>query len=221
MQSMIQSAQDYADAKQGKVGLYSDLRRFDKAFGQAKLLLNPARNKSNPGHVVIPRKQRYAPLKLGDLGTVYLMTSKRIKGSSDIEDDNSTSNIDRVDCKSVIWFLPNDIRKLSMLVASNIRQCYAGESISSLAVNRVLPAESPVFRVVHNGDLHRLQDMLRRGEASLRDHDEHGASLLFYSTYCPEMCRFLLSNGLDVDHVASHKGRRRLLKFHICGYSRG
>ncbi|KAI0188663.1 hypothetical protein EV127DRAFT_433990 [Xylaria flabelliformis] len=210
MQSMIRSAQDYTEAKQGRLGLYSDLRRFDKSFGQVKLLLNPAQNERNPCRVMTPCKRKYASLELGDLGTVSLMTSKRIKRPCDTEDDNSTSDIDRVQCKSVMWFLPKDIKKLSMLIASNIRQGYAGESISSLAVNRVLPASSPVFKVVLSGQLHTLQDMLRRGEASLRDHDEYGASLLFYSIYQPEMCRFLLSKGLDVDHVASIQGRELL-----------
>ncbi|KAI1738713.1 ankyrin [Xylaria scruposa] len=221
MQSMIRSAQDYAEAKQGKTGVYSDLRRFDKSFGQVKLLLNPGntkrnmgiatseldtvRNEGNPGHFVVPRKRKYACFELGDLGTVTLMTSKR-KRLSDSEDDNSTWDTDRGDCKSAMWFLPKDFKKLSMLVAYNIRQGmpgYAGESISSLAVNRVLPAGSQVFRVVKLGQLHELKDMLHRGEASLRDHDEYGASLLCYATKQPEMCRFLLSNGLDVDHVVS------------------
>ncbi|KAI0856822.1 ankyrin [Xylaria cubensis] len=203
MQSMIRSAQDYAEAKQGKTGLYSDLRRFDKAFGQVKLFLNSARNEGSHSLVALPRKRKYVSFELGNIGTVSLVTSRRIKISCDTEDDNSTSDIDRVDCKSVMRFLPKDIKKLSMLMASNIRQGYTGESISSLAVNRVLPARSPVFEVVHSGQLHKLQDMLRRGEASLRDHDEYGASLLFYSTTRPEMCRFLLSTGLDVDHMAS------------------
>ncbi|KAG8667457.1 hypothetical protein FPOAC1_012288 [Fusarium poae] len=44
--------------------------------------------------------------------------------------------------------------------------------------------------------------MLQNGEASLRDHDENGASLLFYSMKQPEMCKFLIEEGLDVDHVA-------------------
>ncbi|TRX93617.1 hypothetical protein FHL15_005589 [Xylaria flabelliformis] len=220
MQSMIRSAQDYAEAKQGKTGLYSDLRRFDKAFGQVKLLLNPgkfnrnvgteviaeldtAQNERNPCRVMTPCKLKYASFELGDLGTVSLLTSKRIRRLCDTEDNKSTSDIDRVDCKSVIWFLPKDIKKLSMLMASNVRQGYSGESISSLAVNRVLPRGSPVFKVVYSGQLHKLQDMLRRGEASLRDHDENGYSLLVYSIFHPEMCRFLLSKGLDVNHVAS------------------
>ncbi|KAI0551201.1 ankyrin [Xylaria curta] len=209
MQSMIRSAQEYAEAEQGKTGLYSDLRRFDKAFGQVKLFLNPARGEGNPSHVICPRKSRYVSLELGSIGTVSLMTSKRTKRSCEIEDDNVGLDMDQAEYKSVVQFLPKDFKKFNMLVAYNIRQGmlgYAGESISSLTVNRVLPANSPVFRVVYFGQLHELKDMLQRGEASLRDHDEYGASLLFYATQQPEMCRFLLSNGLDVDHVASEEG---------------
>ncbi|KAJ4266220.1 hypothetical protein NW762_004201 [Fusarium torreyae] len=50
--------------------------------------------------------------------------------------------------------------------------------------------------------LEELRRMLQNGDASLRDHDENGASLLFYSTRQPEMCKFLLDEGLDADHVA-------------------
>ncbi|RGP66883.1 hypothetical protein FSPOR_6265 [Fusarium sporotrichioides] len=75
-------------------------------------------------------------------------------------------------------------------------------SISRLQVNRILPSDSPVFRMVAQGELQGLLQMLQNGEASLRDHDEDGASLLFYSMKQPEMCKFLIEEGLDVDHVA-------------------
>jgi hypothetical protein len=49
-------------------------------------------------------------------------------------------------------------------------------------VNNVLPAASPVFSIVRNGQLKEFQTLLREGKASLRDQDEFGASLLFVST---------------------------------------
>ena len=46
------------------------------------------------------------------------------------------------------------------------------------SINNVLKAGSKVFRVVFNGDVEELKRMFEEGEASIRDHDEYGASLL-------------------------------------------
>ncbi|CAF3541791.1 unnamed protein product [Fusarium graminearum] len=103
-----------------------------------------------------------------------------------------------------LLFLP-DKRSHHMLMASlTQRELLAGSvsSISRLQVNRLLPLDSPVFRVVAQGNLQGLLQMLQNGEASLRDHAENGASLLFYSMKQPEMCKFLIEEGLDVDHVS-------------------
>ncbi|KAK0753239.1 ankyrin repeat-containing domain protein [Schizothecium vesticola] len=51
-----------------------------------------------------------------------------------------------------------------------------------------------------------VPEMLMRGEASLRDQDEHGASLIFYASKRPDMCRFLLQNGADVERFAPLPG---------------
>ncbi|KAM7211639.1 hypothetical protein V8F06_012992 [Rhypophila decipiens] len=80
-------------------------------------------------------------------------------------------------------------------------------SIPRLFINRVIPADSPVFSVVLEGDLREFQRMLWDGTASLRDHDEYGAPLFFYANAQPEICRFLLDHGADLDQVASVYGR--------------
>ncbi len=54
-------------------------------------------------------------------------------------------------------------------------------SIPCLFVYNVLPADSPVFRIVQQGQLSEFQALLQAGKASLRDQDECGASLLFVS----------------------------------------
>ena len=82
-------------------------------------------------------------------------------------------------------FMPHDKRKTSMLVMHGHIMRTAANGfvfpISSLAVNRIIPRSSKVFELVEEGRLLELQKMLQRGEASLRDHDENGASLLFVS----------------------------------------
>lgn len=69
-----------------------------------------------------------------------------------------------------------------MIVASIFQretELDVSSSISQITVNRVLPYDSRVFQVIKDGDLRELRRMLGNGEASLRDHDEYGASLLF------------------------------------------
>ena len=51
-------------------------------------------------------------------------------------------------------------------------------SIPHLEVNRVLPAGSLVFLIVEEGRLDDFIALLKDGYASVRDHDEYGASLL-------------------------------------------
>ncbi|KAI0531906.1 ankyrin [Xylaria digitata] len=209
LQNLIRAAQRSAKAGEGDAELRSDLRRFDKAFGQYSLVVNPDKYANKLGRTVIRQKRKYTSFELDGLGTVSLIMTKGTKTTHGTESGNSTQSISRAEDKMMMSFLPKDRREFSMLVASTIRRWDFGnavQSISSLAVNRVLPATAPVFDVIRNGRLRELQAMLRRGEASLRDHDEYGASLLFYSTENLEMCRFLLSNGLDVDLVADGFG---------------
>jgi hypothetical protein len=67
----------------------------------------------------------------------------------------------------------------------NIRQTHSDDgmfsAIPQLLVYNVLPANSPVFSIVQQGRLREFQALLCEGKASLRDQDEHGASLLFVS----------------------------------------
>ncbi|KAB5567032.1 ankyrin repeat-containing domain protein [Coniochaeta sp. 2T2.1] len=74
-------------------------------------------------------------------------------------------------------------------------------AIPRLWVNSIRPSDSPLFKIVEEGRLDDFREMLMTGKASLRDHDEAGAPLLFYATQQPDMCRFLLQHGADVDHV--------------------
>ena len=64
------------------------------------------------------------------------------------------------------------------------------------SINNVLEAGSEVFHVVFNGDVEELKRMFEEGEASIRDHDEHGASLLHVcrkSNLCKEFETWLLT----------------------------
>ncbi|RWA07939.1 hypothetical protein EKO27_g7150 [Xylaria grammica] len=210
LQTLVGSAQRYGNTtssivKKGatdKRDLRSDLRRFSQSFGQFKLLLNEENRRENgPSSTTIQQKRTYTRVFLKGLGTLSLMVTKKT-GASSAGEESSTM---------VLSFLPEDLQQFTMIVASTTqRKMPSGPAppISRLAVNRVLPAGSRVFNVVEKGLLQELQAMLRNNEATLRDHDEYGASLLFYAIYGQktEMCRFLLENGADIDHVASTRG---------------
>jgi len=68
-------------------------------------------------------------------------------------------------------------------VTSHQSRGYSGvlSAIPHLSVSNILPASSPVFSIIRNGRLEELQMMLNTGKASLRDHDEYGASFLHVS----------------------------------------
>lgn len=109
--------------------------------------------------------------------------------------------------KTTVTFMTSKLQQPIMLNATNViqrlRNSYS-RSISHLAINRVLPYGSLVFQLVEQGKLQELREGLQRGEFTLRDHDEYGSSLLCYSTQQPEVCKYLLDEKLDVNHVGTH-----------------
>ncbi|KAK9772528.1 putative Kinetochore-associated protein MTW1 [Seiridium cardinale] len=89
----------------------------------------------------------------------------------------------------------------SMVVSQQSGRDGTFVSIPRLCVNRVLPRGSPVFRAIQSGELEELRRLLHSGNASLRDHDEDGNSLLALAVigWRPDICRFLLQHGADVE----------------------
>ncbi|KAK6072205.1 ankyrin repeat protein [Seiridium cupressi] len=74
----------------------------------------------------------------------------------------------------------------------------------TISVYRIVPNTSNIFHYIREGDLYGLQQSLRSGEASLRDRDEFGTSLLHYASAFARLniCKFLIDHGADVDDVA-------------------
>ncbi|KAK8057368.1 ankyrin repeat-containing domain protein [Apiospora saccharicola] len=185
-------------------------RRLKRAFGQQTLQINQrSLKRQKPTCGMLKTSRSYTTIKL-DIGTMTLAYAKRQHCfTTDLTRPSLT------DYAISATFLPADPSRFHMIVATAIQeQGHLGvlSSISSLSVNRVVPSDSRVFDVVEAGDLDELKDMLNKGEASLRDHDESGGSLLmvciYYSAAQPSIYRFLIQQGLDVDHVG--KKRRSL-----------
>jgi hypothetical protein len=92
------------------------------------------------------------------------------------------------DCVTTAAFLLNNKRNSYMIIASEYSTQYLKRqgvlSMSYLSVNPVLPTSSRVFQVVKHGSVQELREMIQGGEASLRDTDVYGCSLLHVSWAC-------------------------------------
>ena len=84
-----------------------------------------------------------------------------------------------------VSFIPTKQQRVQQMFRITSHQSYGHSSVVSsfpmLNVNRVLPASAPVFSIVKEGRLHEFKELLRSNRASIRDHDEYGASLLHVS----------------------------------------
>ncbi|KAL2843589.1 hypothetical protein BJX68DRAFT_243875 [Aspergillus pseudodeflectus] len=68
---------------------------------------------------------------------------------------------------------------------------------------RTIPEWSPIHDIIAKGDLEGFKTMLKGGKASFWDCDPEGRSLITYAVFkCqPEICKYLIQNGADVDSV--------------------
>lgn len=89
------------------------------------------------------------------------------------------------DCVTTAAFLLNNTQNPYMIIASEYSMQYSKRqgvlSMSYLSINPVLPTSSRVFQVAESGTVQQLREMLQNGEASLRDTDVYGCSLLHVS----------------------------------------
>ncbi|KAJ3471643.1 hypothetical protein MRS44_001742 [Fusarium solani] len=196
----------------------SDLARFGKWFGSGALSINSrVESYGRPLTRVVEQSQSFSEVDIG-AGKIHLMVQKRKRAIDTADQDDDDTRAKKrcdTDWMMKLAFVPDRGQNNHMLLVSLTRQRLSTNSmtcISGLQINRVLPEGSLVFQLVEQGNLRGLKEMLQDGRASLQDHDEHGASLLFYSVQHPQVCKFLIDSGLDVDHVARSPG---LLKFQM------
>lgn len=119
-----------------------------------------------------------------DIGTLTFTMNKRQRSTNYLHITNDKKS----DYTLSLSFLPKKASQLHMFVISTLQQQLTNQSIScasKLVVNRVLPCDSKVFKIVKEGKLQEFRELLSNGmgAATLRDYDEYGSSLLFVS--CP------------------------------------
>jgi hypothetical protein len=133
---------------------------------------------------MVQQERKYKTIELG-IGKLTLCYTKRMALTSSNhggEDRFNTST----DYTSMLTFVPSEPSKFHMLVASSLQGELSPGTLSPwsiISVKRVLHLNSRVFGVVYSGNLAELRRMLKDGEASLRDHDQLGCSLLFVSNF--------------------------------------
>lgn len=119
------------------------------------------------------------------LATGSLMFKRRRITHVKPSDKTRTDQRTQKECATTVTFIPKYARNPYMVIASQYVSQYSirqgASSISYLAINPVLPTTSRVFQVVEHGNLQDLREMLQNGEASLRDTDVNGCSLLHVS----------------------------------------
>ncbi|RSL60928.1 hypothetical protein CEP53_005296 [Fusarium sp. AF-6] len=163
-----------------------DLRRFGRSFGSKILSINSGvRTSRKPATQVLEQTHSFSEADVG-AGKISLRVQKRKRavGMGDDGDDGTARKRCYTDSMMTLAFLPGQGQHGHMLLASLTQQELLTDSVSSISrlqVHRVLPAGSLVFELVRRGDIQGLKEMLQDGKASLRDHDEYGASLLFSS----------------------------------------
>ncbi|KAH7120621.1 hypothetical protein EDB81DRAFT_814489 [Dactylonectria macrodidyma] len=76
-----------------------------------------------------------------------------------------------------------------------------------ICIINIRPRDSRVFQLAADGNKADLMALIAQDGANLRDHDTRGWSLLHHALPHPELCQFLIQEGLDVDEmVPLHEG---------------
>jgi hypothetical protein len=175
-----------------------------------------------PAGTVISQKRFREDIDIG-CGVLTIQTNKRRRLRKDVvSSEGSHAQQAQRDVVASFLFRPkNGKSTLTISVTQGQLLDRSMMSIPRLFVNRIIPNNSPVFRVVQEGRIEELRMMLTDNRASLRDYDERGLGLLHvslqhmsmlifqfrlthiicsqYAAEWPDICRLLLEAGVDVD----------------------
>ncbi|KAH8901395.1 hypothetical protein GQ53DRAFT_851020 [Thozetella sp. PMI_491] len=170
MERVLAAAQDQSDELEDR----RNLNRINGVISSARRI---AINKRfachfNPTQYIVKQSRKRKEYELGT-GVLNIATKRQLiaTGSGDTERFESR------------WtFLPHR-RSGATMITSAIHQDSRWDgtvlsSIPRLEANRIVPNDSAVFKLILDGQLLQLQQLLQAGKASLRDHDEDGDCLL-------------------------------------------
>lgn len=200
--SLLGAAKRYA-ADTAQDTLSRAIARFAKRHGSHGVILNSQGMKSTQawsgsGLTKMPDQatSRQSKRKSGalerdlmyheiPLTTGSLMFKRRRTTLMEPSDGDWTGEGRHKECLTTAAFMPNNTRNGCMIIASEYVLQHSKRqgvlSMSYLSINPVLSTSSRVFQVVKHGNVQELLEMLQKGEASLRDTDVYGNSLLHVS----------------------------------------
>lgn len=176
-------------------------RRLAVSNRSANLMESQAQRSDNPNCRVIRQVRCQKGYDIGN-GIITVHTKHRwlTTQPSDSRDISCPDKVNESeDFVAKITFSPHKSasgRMFTVTTSQGVRWNGSFSPIPRLDVNRVLPDDSLVFRLVREGRLRALQNLLREGKASLKDHDELGNSLIIVSVgVCPPPpCIVLMQN---------------------------
>lgn len=181
-----------------------------------------------PPGVIITQKRKRKMIDV-DSGILTVTTNKRQRKRMDYRCEYMLADFDtnEVELRAEIIFKPKTSQ--SMLTVSISRSsilCNTFSDIPRLFITNILPVNSWVFQLAATGTVEELLSLVAKGEASLRDHDTKGKSLLHVSidgeevyisvTEKPQVCR---SEPIHVPVPCPQRFRRgRSCVFRVCRY---
>ncbi|KAI9722050.1 MAG: hypothetical protein M1812_002010 [Candelaria pacifica] len=140
-------------------------------------------------------------------GTFIFRTRRRVldvaatQGNHEIHNENDELET----LEASINFVPDASQTNQITVFFQQKLLHDGSLLKNpiLSVSAFLPDNSEVFLLIEDGNLTELTKKLSLRQASLTDRDSEGRSLLNYalSFVQPEICKFLIDRGADVDFV--------------------
>lgn len=133
---------------------------------------------SYQGNLIIQNTQKRKAFDIAGGTLTITGTKRRFVTFSD--DDNAPSE-KKDDFIATMSFMPKRSTSNKMFTLS-VQSRGRTSSIPRFSVNFIRPVGSPVFELVLEGRVEEFLQMLQSGTASVRDHDEYGASLLHVST---------------------------------------
>ncbi|KAI1260067.1 hypothetical protein F5Y18DRAFT_270352 [Xylariaceae sp. FL1019] len=149
-------------------------------------------------------KRRWKTIRLGSTTLTMLeKTTGRFSDQSNHDDEMPTTDWH---FGTKLTFRPKNSAHMLQIEVQQYQLSFLGLTMPSrLIVNNIRPDDSLVFKIAENGSVDDLLYLFSTGQASLRDCDERGASLLYHGLWNLPICKLLVEEGLDVDEMVLTK----------------
>ncbi|KAI0555813.1 hypothetical protein F4679DRAFT_577935 [Xylaria curta] len=157
-------------------------------------------------HQIIPSpvvwKRRWKSVRLGT--TTLTMIEKTSRKFANEFDQDTEAQMAGWHFGTKLIFRPEKLNNILQIQVQQYQASFGSISLPpKVVVNNIVRNDSIIFRIAERGSVEELQRLFATGEASLRDCNENGASLLYYASsgWNAPVCEYLIQHGFDVDEV--------------------